>query len=387
MSLIRLVTVVGARPQFVKAAVVSQEIAKHPGLREILVHTGQHYDYEMSAVFFKELGLPKPRYHLGAGSRPHGEQTAEILAKLEPILLKEKPNAVIVYGDTNSTLAGALCASKLHIPLAHVEAGLRSWNRRMPEEINRVVADHVADILFCPTATAVKNLAGEGIHRGVFNVGDVMLDAALIFGKRNILPDSLLSRWDLTAKTYFLITIHRAENTDDVERLQNILALLLELRSPAIFPVHPRVGNLLAKNRTLRKLRSRLEAHPHLRLVQPVSYLEMLALEKNALAIITDSGGVQKEAFFFGVPCITLRNETEWLETLEDGCNILVGASRKKFLTAVANLDKIPSRLAEKKRQRSLRKKGLALFGSGKACQRLVRILQRRLKAVGKTIR
>ncbi len=373
--MLRLVTVVGARPQFIKAAVVSHEIAQQPDLREILVHTGQHYDADMSAVFFKELGLKKPRYHLGVGSKPHGEQTAEILARLEPILLKEKPHGVIVYGDTNSTLAGALCASKLHIPLAHVEAGLRSWNRNMPEEINRVVADHVSGILFCPTATAVKNLAAEGVHRGVYNVGDVMLDAALIFGK--ILSEAHLARWSLSAKEYFLITIHRAENTDNVERLQDILRLLLELRAPAIFPIHPRVKNLLAANRKLRPLRLRLEAQPNLHLTPPVSYFEMLALEKNARAIITDSGGVQKEAFFFRVPCITLRNETEWVETLDGGFNTLVGANRKKFLTAIANLDKTPSRV---RGRRSSRLKGLHLFGGGKASQRIVRILRRTLQ-------
>jgi len=375
--MIRLVTVVGARPQFVKAAVVSHEIARHSDLRETLVHTGQHYDYEMSAVFFKELGLPKPRYHLGVGSKLHGAQTADILAKLEPILLKEKPDGVIVYGDTNSTLAGALGASKLHIPIAHVEAGLRSWNRDMPEEINRVVADHVSDILFCPTATAVKNLAAEGIHRGVYNVGDVMLDAALIFGNRA----NLLSRWGLKAKEYFLITIHRAENTDDTARLQNIFELLLELRAPAIFPLHPRVKNLLAQKRALRSIRLQLEAQPDLQLVPPVSYLEMLALEKNARAIITDSGGVQKEAFFLRVPCITLRNETEWVETLAGGFNTLVGANKKKFLAAVSNIDKIKFRMSAGGKKSSSPAKGLALFGGGKACQRIVRILARFLWA------
>jgi len=371
--MIRLVTVVGARPQFVKAAVVSHEIAGHSDLREILIHTGQHYDYEMSAVFFKELGLPKPRYHLGVGSKLHGAQTADILAKLEPILLKEKPHAVIVYGDTNSTLAAALGASKLHIPVAHIEAGLRSWNRSMPEEINRVVADHVSDLLFCPTATAVKNLAAEGIHRGVYNVGDVMLDAALIFGNRT----NLLSRWGLTAKEYFLVTIHRAENTDDTARLQNIFELLLELRAPAIFPMHPRVKNLLSTRRELRSIRSRLEAQPDLKLVLPVSYLEMLALEKDARAIITDSGGVQKEAFFLRVPCITLRHETEWVETLADGLNTLVGASRKKFLTALAHLDKTQSRIAKR---RSALTSGLKLFGGGKACKRITQILRKSLR-------
>jgi len=378
--MIRLVTVVGARPQFIKAAVVSYELTKHHDFHETLVHTGQHYDYEMSAVFFKELGLLKPRYHLGVGSKPHGEQTAEILAKLEPILLKEKPHGVIIYGDTNSTLAGALCASKLHIPIAHVEAGLRSWNRYMPEEINRVVADHVSDILFCPTETAVKNLAGEGIRRGVFNVGDVMLDAALIFGhQKKSLTASLLSRWGLTAKTYFLITIHRAENTDNVSRLQSISKLLLELRAPAIFPMHPRVKNLLANNKNLQSLRSQLEAKTNLHLVTPVSYLEMLTLEKNARAIITDSGGVQKEAFFYQVPCITLRNETEWVETLTDGFNALVGANKKKFLAALAGIDKIQSRIHQGRKRRTSLAQGLALFGGGKACQRIVKVLRRTL--------
>ena len=371
--MIRLVTIVGARPQFVKAAVVSHEIARTADLQEILVHTGQHYDYEMSAVFFKELGLPKPRYHLGVGSKLHGAQTADILAKLEPILLKEKPHGVIIYGDTNSTLAAALGATKLHIPIAHVEAGLRSWNREMPEEINRVVADHVSDILFCPTATAVNNLAAEGIRRGVFNVGDVMLDAALVFGNRT----NLQPHWGLAAKAYFLITIHRAENTTEASRLQSILELLLELRAPAIFPLHPRVKNLLSTKRELRSIRIRLEAQANLQLVQPVSYLEMLALEKNARAIITDSGGVQKEAFFLRVPCITLRNETEWVETLADGYNTLVGANRKKFLAALAQLDQTQSRITK---QRASLTRGLNLFGSGKACQRIAKILRRSLK-------
>jgi UDP-N-acetylglucosamine 2-epimerase len=371
--MIRLVTIVGARPQFVKAAVVSYEIARHSGLREILVHTGQHYDYEMSAVFFKELGLPKPRYHLGVGSKPHGAQTAAILAKLEPILLKEKPHGVIVYGDTNSTLAGALGASKLHIPIAHVEAGLRSWNRDMPEEINRLVADHVSDILFCPTDTAVKNLAAEGIRRGVFNVGDVMLDAALIFGNRT----KLQPHWGLTAKEYFLITIHRAENTDDVSRLGDILKLLLELRAPAIFPLHPRVKNLLVAKRELRAIRLRLESQPNLRLVPPVSYLEMLALEKNARAIITDSGGVQKEAFFFQIPCITLREETEWVETLQGGLNTLAGANRKRFLSALSRFDEVRSRLTTRKKSLVASDQRLDLFGGGKARQRIARILFR----------
>ncbi len=380
MKQIRLATVIGARPQFVKAAVVSREFVRQGRVREILVHTGQHYDDQMSAVFFKELGLRRPQYNLGVGSKPHGEQTAEILAKLERILLKEKPAGVIVYGDTNSTLAGALGASKLHIPLAHVEAGLRSWNRQMPEEINRVVADHVADILFCPTLTAVRNLEAEGIQRDVFNVGDVMLDAALIFGKdgrssamrKSFSAEAILTRYGLAARQYFLITMHRAENTDDPERLQQLLALLLELRAPAIFPMHPRLRDLLVKSPRLRKMRLQLEAHAGLHLVPPVSYLDMLALEKNARAIITDSGGVQKEAFFLQVPCITLREETEWLETLVGGWNTLVGADPKRFLSAMASADQIRSR-----RMAGKKPAGFALFGGGKAGGRIARILAR----------
>lgn len=379
MKPIRIVTVIGARPQFVKAAVVSQELARQRRVREILVHTGQHYDYEMSAVFFKELGLRRPQYNLGVGSKPHGEQTGEILAKLERILVKEKPAGVIVYGDTNSTLAGALGASKLHIPLAHVEAGLRSWNRQMPEEINRVVADHVADILFCPTPTAVRNLAAEGIQHGVFNVGDVMLDAALRFGKRprgskrrSFSPDEILARLGLTTEKYFLITLHRAENTDNPERLNQLLALLLALRTPAIFPMHPRLKNLLAKNQKLRKIRLQLEAQTGLHIVPPVSYVEMLTLEKNAHAIITDSGGVQKEAFFFQVPCITLREETEWLETLEGGYNTLVGADRERFYQALSRAEQFRTRPVSREKPA-----GFALFGGGKASSRIARILAR----------
>jgi len=367
---IRIVTVIGARPQFVKAAVVSRELAKHGALREIIVHTGQHYDYEMSAVFFKQLGLRRPKYNLDVGSKPHGQQTGEILAKLERILLKENPDGALVYGDTNSTLAGALCASKLHIPLAHVEAGLRSWNRRMPEEINRVVTDHIAEILFCPTETAVKNLKAEGIEAGVYTVGDVMLDAALIFGKDNAARRAVLKRYSVTPKQYFLITLHRAENTDDLPRLQVILEMLLELPAPAIFPAHPRLANLLATNPKLRKLKSQLDAHSHLRIIPPVAYLDMLTLEKNAKAIITDSGGVQKEAFFFQVPCLTLRDESEWVETLENGFNTLVGADKKKFLTAISRLDKIRTR-------RQKKPQAFALFGGGKASQRIARLLAR----------
>jgi UDP-N-acetylglucosamine 2-epimerase len=367
---IRIITVIGARPQFVKAAVVSREFAKHGLIREIIVHTGQHYDHEMSAVFFKQLGLRRPEYNLGVGSKPHGEQTAAILAKLEPILIKEKPAGVLVYGDTNSTLAGALCASKLHIPVAHVEAGLRSWNRQMPEEINRVVTDHIAEILFCPTDTAVQNLKAEGVTRGVYTVGDVMLDAALVFGKDNAAHRVILKSYGVAPKQYFLITLHRAENTDDLQRLYAILEMLLELPGPAIFPAHPRLSNLLSTNSKLRKINSQLNAHSRLRIIPPVSYLDMLTLEKNARAIITDSGGVQKEAFFFQVPCITLRDESEWVETLESGVNTLVGADRKKFLNAAARLDKIRTKAHDKPQ-------GFALFGGGKAGRRIARILSR----------
>jgi len=320
----KIVTIVGARPQFIKAAVLSRELRKEH--TEILVHTGQHYDQNMSDVFFKELGIPAPDYHLGVGSGPHGKQTSEMLAAIEQVLLNEKPDWVMVYGDTNSTLAGALAASKLHIRVAHVEAGLRSFNRLMPEETNRVLTDHVSDLLLCPTQTAIDNLGKEGITQGVHLVGDVMYDA-LMWAAEQGNGNALLDQLGVAPKKYLLATVHRAENTDNPERLSGILEAFNHLEEPLIWPVHPR---------TRQKLHE-MDWHPapHVRLIDPVGYIDMAHLESHARVIFTDSGGVQKEAYWLGVPCVTLRDETEWVETVESGWNQLTGADSKTILQAV----------------------------------------------------
>ncbi len=321
----KLLSVVGARPQFIKAAPVSQAIRMV--FHEVLVHTGQHYNREMSAVFFEELGIPEPDYNLNIGSGSHGHQTSAMLVALEDVLLEEQPNCVLVYGDTNSTLAGALSAAKLHIPLAHVEAGLRSFNREMPEEINRVVTDHCSNLLFCPTQTAVDNLALEGIRQGVHHVGDVMFDAL-----RNFLPriDSkrTLSELGIGGKPYVLATIHRASNTDHPDNLRKVVSCLAVSPYPVIFPIHPRTAAAIKA--------AGLEFSSQVRVMEPVSYLHMLALEQNAHMILTDSGGVQKEAYMLGVPCVTLRAETEWVETLATGWNTLTGLDIKKVAVALS---------------------------------------------------
>ena len=307
----KIVTVVGARPQFVKAAPVSRVLRQRHA--EVLVHTGQHYDREMSDLFFEELDIPRPDHELGVGSGSHGRQTGQMLIGIEEVLLAERPNWVLVYGDTNSTLAGALAAVKLGIPVAHVEAGLRSFNRAMPEEHNRILTDHCADLLFCPTQTAVDLLRGEGVTAGVHLVGDVMVDAALQFADVARQRSTILAELDLTPKSYALATLHRPYNTDDPERLREVLAALDALEMPVIFPVHPRTRSRLAE------LAGTHHASRNTQYVPPVGYLDMLALEQSAALILTDSGGVQKEAYFFAVPCVTLRPETEWVETVADG--------------------------------------------------------------------
>ncbi|MFV9510484.1 non-hydrolyzing UDP-N-acetylglucosamine 2-epimerase [Tepidibacillus sp. LV47] len=319
----KIVTVVGARPQFIKVAPVSRELRK--SYQEILVNTGQHYDYKMSGIFFEELNIPKPDYDLGVGSASHGKQTGEMLAKIEEVLLMEKPDGVLVYGDTNSTLAGALAASKLHIPLFHVEAGLRSFNKRMPEEINRILTDHVSEILFAPTETAVLNLKNEGITKNVFNVGDVMYDAVLYYAKMAA-EKYQLGDFGVEEKKYILATIHRAENTDDITRLKAIFEALARLKDTVLLPLHPRTENKL-KEAGLKHL---LQA-ANIKVVPPVSYLEMVYLENHAKAIVTDSGGVQKEAYFAKVPCFTLREQTEWVETVEIGWNRLVNPIKENL--------------------------------------------------------
>jgi UDP-N-acetylglucosamine 2-epimerase len=328
----KILTVVGARPQFIKLAPLSKTL-REDGINEIIVHTGQHYDENMNDLFFKELEIPESDYNLGIGSGNHGEQTGKMLIEIEKIMLKENPDLVIVYGDTNSTLAGALAASKLHIKLAHVEAGLRSFNKRMPEEINRVLTDHVSDILFCPTQTAVDNLKNEGITKGVYLVGDAMFDALVHFSKISDMKSNILERLNIKPKEYYLATIHRAENTDNYERLKNILTAFSKMNKIVVFPIHPRTRKMI----NYYGLGDLLE-NDNVKVIDPVGYLDMLKLEKSAKAILTDSGGIQKEAFWLKVPCITLRDETEWIETVNLGWNRLVGSNVEKILEAVRDL-------------------------------------------------
>ena len=331
----KIVTIVGARPQFIKATPVSRAIAEHNRLTphsfplmEVIVHTGQHFDADMSDVFFKELDIPKPDYNLGINSASHGVMTGHMLEKIEEVLIKEKPDWVLVYGDTNSTLAGALAAVKLHIPIAHVEAGLRSFNREMPEEINRVVTDHISKFLFCPTKTAINNLRKEGITKGAYLVGDVMYD---VFKSRiKSLGPEILQKLKLKPTEYYLLTIHRQENKN-AKNLETILFVLKGLKEKIVFPVHPGIWKILITVKSFKK-----KDFENFLFIQPVSYTEMLALEKNAKKILTDSGGVQKEAYWFKVPCITLREETEWVETVEAGWNAVVGADREKIVNAIS---------------------------------------------------
>lgn len=310
-----VLTIVGARPQFIKAAPVSRAL-KEAGLREILVHTGQHFDASMSDVFFEELEIPAPTHNLEVNSLGHGAMTGRMLEKLEWVMQLEKPGFVLIYGDTNSTIAGALAAAKLHIPIAHVEAGLRSFNRKMPEEINRVVADHLSALLFCPTNTAVENLKGEGVTQGVHQVGDVMYDVTLAAVKRAKTRSRIIETLGLEPKGYAVATIHRAENTDNEERFTRVLSWLSKQAReiPIIMPVHPRTRKLMA---------SRNLEPAGVRLIDPLGYLDMSLLTNLSAGVFTDSGGLQKEAYFHRVPCVTLRDETEWVETIEAGWNRL----------------------------------------------------------------
>jgi UDP-GlcNAc3NAcA epimerase len=338
---LKIVTIVGARPQFIKAAAVSRVLRARPEVHDVLVHTGQHYDENMSAIFFSELEIPEADYNLGIGGGAHGVQTGRMLEAVEQVIIGEKPDWVLVYGDTNSTLAGSLAAAKLRVPVAHVEAGLRSFNRAMPEEINRVVADHLSDLLFAPTAVAVANLKNEGIpHNRVRLTGDVMYDAALFYAKKAQAATRIVETLGLAPGAYALATIHRAENTDNPTRLAAVFAALARLagRLPVVLPLHPRTRNALA------------DAMPgqrwpeSLRVIDPVGYLDMTRLEASARLIVTDSGGVQKEAFFHGVPCATLRTETEWTELVHSGWNTLLDPTQGAMLAdrLVAQLDARP---------------------------------------------
>lgn len=316
----KIVTIVGARPQFIKAAMVSKALGKN--LEEIIVHTGQHYDKNMSEIFFEQLEIPKPKYNLGVGSGSHGKQTGEMLIKIEEVLIKENPDFVMVYGDTNSTLAGALAASKLLIPVIHVESGLRSFNRKMPEEQNRVLTDHISSILFCSTQTSVDNLKNEGITKNVFLVGDVMCDSVLHYSKIaeqriNTTNINLIPLYEKRqVKDWYLTTIHRAENTFNNINLSNILEVFDKLDKTVIFPVHPRIKQMI--NELYEK-----NKYKNVYFVEPVDYLTMLYLTKNACKVVTDSGGLQKECYILDTPCITIRDQTEWVETLANGYNVL----------------------------------------------------------------
>lgn len=369
----KILTILGARPQFIKAGSVSRAIArvnsdlclvysentKHqPPITEVIVHTGQHYDANMSDIFFDEMQIPKPNYFLGIGGKSHGAMTGQMIEKIEEVALKEKPDWIMVYGDTNSTLAGAIVASKLHIKLAHIEAGLRSFNMKMPEEVNRILTDRVSTILFCPTKTAINNLKAEGFpfslttnhHQLITNVGDVMQDGALFYKNLAKKP----SAFSLQPSNFILCTIHRAENTDDEIRLRSIFEALNEIakEKQIILPLHPRTKKLLPSTLTL---------HPNITLIDPVGYLEMVWLIDNCDFVMTDSGGLQKEAYFFEKQCITLRDETEWVELVECGANTLVGADKEKIIEAY-----------KKSSTFNLSSFNLNLYGGGKASKRII---------------
>ncbi len=348
-----IATIIGARPQFIKCAPVSREIRKH--FNEILIHTGQHYDYNMSQAFFKELAIPEPDYNLGIGSGNHGEQTGRMLIELEKVLLHIKPDLVMVYGDTNSTMAGALVAAKLQLPLAHVEAGLRSFNRDMPEEINRIVADALAQFLFAPTQTAIKHLQNEGINTGVYLVGDVMYDSFL-FNLSRVDIEAVLKKYGVAPRKFILTTIHRPQNTDDPTILKALINILEYLDEPILFPVHPRTMKFIRQQQLTIK-------NSYLRLIEPVGYLDMLALEKSARIILTDSGGVQKEAYFAGVPCLVLRTETEWVELVENGWAKLIGT----------DFQRIPEEIAKASNFTSVQTN---IFGDGTASIQITAILK-----------
>ncbi len=329
----KIVTIIGARPQFVKAAVVSRAIKEKVNIEEIIVHTGQHFDKNMSDVFFEEMQIPKPKYNLAINGLSHGAMTGQMLEKIEAVLLEEKPDWVLVYGDTNSTLAGALAAKKLHIKLAHVEAGLRSFNMRMPEEINRILTDRISDALLCPTETAIENLYREGfenIRCDIINVGDVMQDAAIFYSEKAKKPTAVIQ------EDFILCTIHRAENTDDPARLMNIVSALEKISSencPVVIPLHPRTKNKLnGMNYDF--------SNSSIIFIQPIGYLEMVWLLQNCRLVMTDSGGVQKEAYFFNKYCITLREETEWVELVKNNFNVLAGSNADKIAEAYGVLSK-----------------------------------------------
>lgn len=348
--MIKVLTVIGARPQIIKAAAMSRAIAGSysDSISEIIVHTGQHYDENMSEVFFQELGIPQPDYNLHVGSGQHGQQTAAMIAGLEELLVKEEPNAIVVYGDTNSTLAAAVAASKIHVPVVHIEAGLRSFNKKMPEEVNRILCDHVSTLLFSPTGRGLENLVNEGFKRDnpgpytmdnprIYHCGDVMYDNSMHFAQVAEEKTTILRDLGVEENDFILSTIHRNNNTDEPERLTAIFEALIEVsdtaQMPVVLPLHPRTAKLL-ENNLLGDLYQKVQASDRIKIVPPASFLEMIALEKNATIILTDSGGVQKESFFFQKPCVILRPETEWVELVENGNAIIADASKDKIIDA-----------------------------------------------------
>ena len=353
----KIVTIVGARPQFVKAAVVSRAL-ENEGIEEVMVHTGQHFDSNMSEVFFEEMQIPKPRYNLEISNLNHGAMTGRMLEKIEQILISEKPDIVLVYGDTNSTLAGALAAAKLNIRVGHVEAGLRSFNNTMPEEINRIITDRIASVLFCPTETAIDNLLKEGFGNfdcQVVKSGDVMQDAAMFYSKTSEDNSLIISKLNLVHKPFLLATIHRQENTDSLQNLRNIIDALNEISSDisVILPLHPRTRNIIRQN----EINTRFET------IDPVGYLDMISLIKNCSMVFTDSGGLQKEAFFFKKHCITLREETEWTELVDLGYNVLVGSDRLKIIAAYRDMQTKSSDFSRN------------LYGNGHAAETIAKLL------------
>jgi len=357
--MIKILTIIGARPQIIKAAALSRAIASSykEHIQELIIHTGQHYDDSMSEVFFREMQIPRPHYNLNIGSGNHGQQTGQMMESIEKLILQEEPTGVLVYGDTNSTLAGALAASKLHIPVIHVEAGLRSFNKKMPEEINRIACDHVSTLLFSPTHTGIKNLEREGIshhqgsalsfdHPGVYHCGDVMYDNTMFFRDLSLESAQILQDLDLKDKAYILATIHRPSNTDHPENLENIIQALdkvsREKHIDIVLPLHPRTASIL-KRAEYESCTRLIQNNTYIRLIPSVSFLEMISLEAQAKLILTDSGGVQKEAWFMEKPVVVLRNETEWVEIIEAGNGTLCGADSEKIHQATLNyLDSPP---------------------------------------------
>lgn len=356
----KIATIIGARPQFIKAATISRLLKKERNLREIIIHTGQHFDSNMSTVFFQDMEIPEPDFNLEISMLSHGAMTGRMIEKIEDILVREKPDLVLVYGDTNSTLAGALAARKLNIPIAHVEAGLRSFNMKMPEEINRILTDRISDLLFCPTENAIQNLQKEGFanfNSKIYNAGDVMYDAALFYGSRSAGRSDILSKLKLRDKSFILCSVHRQENTDDITRLKSIIEALNDINreTTVVLPLHPRTRKILAQN----------SIHTDFEPVEPVGYYDIVELLKHCGLVITDSGGMQKEAYFFRKYCITLRDETEWVELVDNNFNVLAGCDPvliKKSVSQFLGKEIIASE---------------GLYGSGNASQLIVDIIKK----------